>query len=71
MIATTLAKFEDLACCPELDPDSGCDVMDLWRLKFEPDHLELQNKLLARQIELLDKSQEYRCCPVDSVEVEN
>jgi hypothetical protein len=25
-------------------------------------HLELQNQLLARQIELLEKSQEYRCC---------
>jgi hypothetical protein len=35
------------------------------REKLELDRLELQNKLLARQIELLDKSQEYRCCPVE------
>ena len=25
--------------------------------------MDLQNKLLAKQIELLEKSQEYRCCP--------
>jgi len=30
---------------------------------LELDRLELQNKLLARQIELLDKAQEYRCSP--------
>lgn len=29
---------------------------------------ELENKLLARQIELLEKSQEYRCCPAESEE---
>jgi hypothetical protein len=33
------------------------------RAKLELDRLELENKLLARQIDLLDKSQEYRCCP--------
>lgn len=27
------------------------------------ENLQLQNDLLRRQIELLDKSQEYRCCP--------
>ncbi len=27
---------------------------------------ELENKLLARQIELLEKSQEYRCYPLGS-----
>ena len=30
--------------------------------------IELENKLLERQIELLEKSQEYRCCPAGSVE---
>jgi hypothetical protein len=30
--------------------------------------MELENKLLARQIELLDKAQEYRCCPADEEE---
>jgi hypothetical protein len=32
--------------------------------------MELQNQLLARQIELLDKSQEYRCCSEESAESE-
>ena len=27
--------------------------------------------MLKRQIELLDKSQEYCCCPVEEVEEEN
>jgi hypothetical protein len=30
--------------------------------------IELENKLLERQIELLEKSQEYRCCPEGSTE---
>jgi len=35
---------------------------------LELERMELENKLLARQIELLDKSQEYRCCPVDEMQ---
>jgi hypothetical protein len=38
---------------------------------LELERMELENKLLARQIELLDKSQEYRCCPVDEEESNN
>ena len=34
--------------------------------RFDPHGV--QNKLLARQIELLDKAQEYRCCPADEQE---
>ncbi len=30
--------------------------------------IELENKLLERQIELLEKSQEYRCCPAGETE---
>jgi hypothetical protein len=38
---------------------------------FTPERRKaLENKLLARQIELLEKSQEYRCCPADAVEDE-
>lgn len=33
------------------------------RIALELDKLELENQLLARQIELLDRAQEYRCCP--------
>lgn len=32
-------------------------------IKLDLDNKRLQNKLLQRQIELLDQSQEYRCCP--------
>jgi len=35
---------------------------------LELERMELENKLLARQIELLDKSQEYRCCPPEEIE---
>jgi hypothetical protein len=35
---------------------------------LELEHMKLQNELLKRQIELLDKSQEYRCCPADETE---
>ncbi|MEW6704861.1 MAG: hypothetical protein AB1430_08435 [Pseudomonadota bacterium] len=35
--------------------------------ELELQRLELQNKLLARQIELLDKHRDYRCCPAGEV----
>jgi hypothetical protein len=41
------------ACEPELERG----------IKLDNDRKELENQLLARQIELLDKAQEYRCCP--------
>lgn len=45
-------------CEPELHQSI---VLDLERKALE-------NKLLARQIELLEKSQEYRCCPTGETE---
>ena len=47
-----------------------CDVCepDLERkIQLELEEQALKNQLLKRQIELLDKSQEYRCCPAGSV----
>jgi hypothetical protein len=44
-----------------------CDVCEpeLHRsIELDLERKALENKLLARQIELLDQSQEYRCCPV-------
>ena len=41
------------ACEPELERS----------YKLDNDRRELENQLLARQIDLLDKAQEYRCCP--------
>jgi hypothetical protein len=46
-----------------LDECNVCEDELQRTMALELDHLELQNKLLARQIELLDKAQEYRCCP--------
>jgi hypothetical protein len=46
-----------------------CDVCepDLHKkIQLELEEQELKNQLLKRQIELLDKAQEYRCCPADS-----
>ena len=42
------------------------------KIILELENKKLQNDLLKRQIELLDKSQEYRCCPVgwDEEEIE-
>ena len=46
--------FDDCNICePELQKEKQLALQ----------HLELQNQLLKRQIELLDQAQEYRCCP--------
>lgn len=46
-----------------LDDCTVCEEELQRRMELELDRMELENKLLARQIELLEKSQEYRCCP--------
>ncbi len=51
-----------------LDECNICEPEVQRRETLELERLELQNKLLARQIELLEKSQEYRCCPGDEEE---
>jgi hypothetical protein len=43
-----------------------CDVCEPElhkKIELELEEQSLKNQLLKRQIELLDKSQEYRCCP--------
>jgi hypothetical protein len=51
-----------------LDDCSICELSLDREIQLDLDRKELQNKLLQRQIELLDKSQEYRCCPAGSAE---
>jgi hypothetical protein len=51
-----------------LDDCDICEPDVHTRTILENERLQLENKLLARQIELLDKSQEYRCCPVEEEE---
>jgi hypothetical protein len=46
-----------------LDECDVCEPEMQRKIALDLDRLELQNELLKRQIELLDKSQEYRCCP--------
>jgi hypothetical protein len=46
-----------------LDDCSVCEPELQRKMTLELDRFELQNELVKRQIELLDKSQEYRCCP--------
>jgi hypothetical protein len=47
-----------------LDTCSACEPALEKKIDLELQQLDLQNKLLTKQIELLEKSQEYRCCPV-------
>jgi len=47
-------------CEPELEKKRALEL----------ERMDLENQLLKRQIELLDKSQEYRCCPPATVEEE-
>ncbi len=46
-----------------LDECSICEESVQEEIRLELERKRLQNKLLERQIELLEKSQEYRCCP--------
>jgi len=51
-----------------LDDCSICEPELKKRTALELERLELENKLLARKIEILEKSQEYRCCPAGEAE---
>jgi hypothetical protein len=45
-------------CEPELKQEMALNLV----------RMDLQNQLLKKQIELLEKSQEYRCCPAGDQE---
>ncbi|MEO8131329.1 MAG: hypothetical protein ABJF23_00285 [Bryobacteraceae bacterium] len=49
-----------------LDTCDICEPEVQRKIQLDLDEQELRNQLLKRQIELLEKSQEYRCCPTDS-----
>ena len=49
-----------------LDTCDICEPEVQRKIQLDLDEHELRNQLLKRQIELLEKSQEYRCCPTDS-----
>jgi hypothetical protein len=48
-----------------LDVCNVCEPELQQKMQLELERLDLQNQLLKRQIELLEKSQEYRCCPAE------
>lgn len=72
-------SFERTTCLPTqavvikgcLDTCSVCEEALQREIMLDLDRRELQNQLLKRQIELLDQSQEYRCCPVGEAEDED
>ena len=46
-----------------LDECDACEPSREREIELELEARELENKLLQRKIDLLEKSQEYRCCP--------
>ena len=74
--AQLLFGFERETCLPTagvivkgcLDTCDICEPEVQKKMQLELDRLDLQNKLLKRQIELLDKDQEHRCCPAAATE---
>lgn len=53
-----------------LDDCNTCEETQHEFIKLEIENQSLQNQLLKKQIDLLENSQQYRCCPVDEVEAE-
>ena len=53
-----------------LDRCDTCEPARQEEIKLDIQHKQLENELLKKQIELLEKSQEYRCCPVGNAEEE-
>lgn len=51
-----------------LDECDVCEPEVHRRITLELDRMELENKLLARRIELMDTDQEHRCCPGSQTE---
>lgn len=50
-----------------LDECATCEPNLVKEIELDLERKKLENDLLKRQIELLEKSQEYRCCPSDFV----
>jgi hypothetical protein len=51
-----------------LDNCVTCEPALQKEIALKLERMRLDNEMLKRQIELLDKSQEYRCCPSNSIE---
>lgn len=72
-------SFEIQTCLPTpallvkgcLDECTVCEPARERQIELELARAELENKLLERQVELLDRAQQYRCCPAGEVEEED
>jgi len=53
-----------------LDNCETCEPALQREIELELEHKQLENEMLKRQIELLEKAQEYRCCTAGSSEAE-
>jgi hypothetical protein len=51
-----------------IDPCDICEPALEQKIQLELEEQSLKNQLLKRKIELLEKAQEYRCCPAESTE---
>jgi hypothetical protein len=51
-----------------LDDCNVCEATRLKSIELDVERKRLENELLQKQIELLEQSQEYRCCPTAPVE---
>ncbi len=49
-----------------LDECDICEPELMKEIELNLEHKKLENELLKRQIDLLEKSQEYRCCPAET-----
>jgi hypothetical protein len=71
IIAVLSWKHEELLPTPGflvkgcLDECGICEPSLIKEIELDIERKGLDNEMLKRQIELLDKSQEYRCCPKD------
>lgn len=73
---TTELSFERKSSLPTpgtlvkgcLDDCDTCEPSLDTAIELELENKRLQNELLKKQIELLEKSQQYRCCPVNEAE---
>jgi hypothetical protein len=74
--AKTLYSFEKKSALPTpgvlvkgcLDDCDVCESTLEKDIELDLEHKRLQNLLLQKQIDLLEKSQEYRCCPAEETE---
>lgn len=71
-------EFEIHTCLPTtavvvkgcIDDCNTCEPARQESIKLDLERKALENEMLKKQIEILEQSQEYRCCPADETEDE-